>query len=451
MYCPPLPKSQIHVSTWEFRRNLLRDKIGLVGADVVCFQEVSPRSFEKDFAFMWEDLGYDGVELFKKGRFRPATFWKKDRCDLIVPPVHKDRTLLTTFQLKSHTSNTGEQVEVGVVAGNGSGGDTKKQRQKNNRHETNKNNWHVLNCHLQAGKQGGRRLRQINEGVGAAHKLAKKLKEDDPGSPLLIVCGDFNGGAECGAVRYVEDGSIGPEFREDGEPVTSKVKASPLSKPLFDVVTTNGLGRGPPPPTLVVPELISLMVEEGTMDTPVFSKDILRRLERIYKRFATQSKDEHNQKSQPKQMSKEDVERWLVVINGKVGRGTEFRNAAKEMGWKQPSLPVEKGGTPNSLSAASESPTVILPDDSALSFDGFVNIYTDELRQGKFWSIAYDLAVLQEPLPDAGVYTARFDRMYCSSRLQPIAVLDTLSDNIPCPNEREPSDHLPVAATLQLR
>jgi hypothetical protein len=25
-------------------------------------------------------------------------------------------------------------------------------------------NWHVLNCHLQAGKQGGRRVRQIVEG-----------------------------------------------------------------------------------------------------------------------------------------------------------------------------------------------------------------------------------------------------------------------------------------------
>jgi len=42
----------------------------LVDADVVCIQEISPDSFEDDFAFMKDDLGYDGVELFKKGRFR---------------------------------------------------------------------------------------------------------------------------------------------------------------------------------------------------------------------------------------------------------------------------------------------------------------------------------------------------------------------------------------------
>lgn len=30
--------------------------------------------------------------------------------------------------------------------------------------DSSSENWHVLNCHLQAGKQGGRRVRQIVEG-----------------------------------------------------------------------------------------------------------------------------------------------------------------------------------------------------------------------------------------------------------------------------------------------
>jgi hypothetical protein len=107
----------------------------------VCLQEVAPASFEKDFSFM-EDLGYDGKEMFKKGRFRPATFWKSSRCRLASKPVHKDRTLLTTF----FTPGTEEKA------------------------------WHVLNCHLQAGKQASRRVRQINEGVRAALTLARKLK-----------------------------------------------------------------------------------------------------------------------------------------------------------------------------------------------------------------------------------------------------------------------------------
>ena len=42
--------------------------------------------------------------------------------------------------------------------------------------EAFKRNWHVLNCHLQAGSEGRRRVRQIDEGVKACFNLAKKLK-----------------------------------------------------------------------------------------------------------------------------------------------------------------------------------------------------------------------------------------------------------------------------------
>ena len=66
---------------------------------------------------------------FTKGRFRPATFWKTDRCDLISPAVHRDRTLLTTFRL----TDTDDE-----------------------------SNWHVLNCHLQAGLNAKRRYSQCN-------------------------------------------------------------------------------------------------------------------------------------------------------------------------------------------------------------------------------------------------------------------------------------------------
>ena len=162
MYNPPLSPDQRFVGAWDFRRDLIRARIEQVNADVVCLQEISPKSFEQDFAFMREDLGYDGVELFKKGRFRPATFWRTSAVELACPPVHKDRTLLTTFR----------HIEEG----------------------SDGRNWHVLNCHLQAGKQGGRRVRQLHEGLGFAVKTARKLGEDDPTSPLLIVCGDFNGG-----------------------------------------------------------------------------------------------------------------------------------------------------------------------------------------------------------------------------------------------------------------
>lgn len=169
MYNPPLSPQNQYMSTWEYRQRLLKERIAAIGtfgeketkerhipvlkqknshpilspptidADVVCLQEVSPISFEDDFAFM-EELGYTGKEMFKRGRFRPATFWK--RCELVSPAVHKDRTLLTAFRRQEQT-------------------------------------WHVLNCHLQAGAEARRRVRQIHEGTKAVLTLARKLKGED--------------------------------------------------------------------------------------------------------------------------------------------------------------------------------------------------------------------------------------------------------------------------------
>jgi mRNA deadenylase 3'-5' endonuclease subunit Ccr4 len=153
MYLPPLTDANKHICSWDYRRNLLRNRLSAVDADIICFQEVSPVSFESDFSFMLE-LGYDGQELFKKGRFRPATFYKTSRCELVAPAVHKDRTLLTVFRRKRYMDESLHLRD----------------------HTDDEKNWYVLNCHLQAGKQGSRRLRQINEGVRAVVTMARKLK-----------------------------------------------------------------------------------------------------------------------------------------------------------------------------------------------------------------------------------------------------------------------------------
>ena len=160
MYLPPLNDGNQHISSWDYRRELLRQRVLSVDADVVCFQEVSPLSFDTDFAFM-NELGYDGQEMFKKGRFRPATFYKTSRVKLITPAVHKDRTLLTIFR------PIGENVM------------------------DDGNNWYVLNCHLQAGKQASRRLRQIVEGVKAVFTAAKKLKGVFHSTPAPSASYDF--------------------------------------------------------------------------------------------------------------------------------------------------------------------------------------------------------------------------------------------------------------------
>lgn len=410
----PSPNLDV-ISSWSHRSQLLKDRIGQINADVVCLQEVSPLSFEEDFAFM-KDLGYDGFEMFKRGRFRPATFWRKSKLNLIHEPIHKDRTLLTSFQItNSGSAENGLDEEVFSTAYS--------------------RNWHVLNVHLQAGPEGKRRVRQIDDGVKSAFKLAKKVLEDNPASPILIVCGDFNGGSECGAIHYVEKGSVGPNFIEDGEPVSSKEKKSPLTNPLKDSMKFN-LSREPPP-TLVVSELISQMVRKGSeaYENPQLSQDILERLQRIYYRYASHSDSLTNEPV----MTCEDVEKFLVTINRQVGRGDEFRNAAREMGW------VEEQ-TPDDGDKAAKS-RIELPKDGFLTLKGFQNIYQSELERGKFWGIAHDLSVLGEELPDEGLFTARFDRMFHSSSIVPTCVLDTVATS-PCPSESEPSDHLPIAATF---
>lgn len=59
------------------------------------------------------------------------------------------------------------------------------------------------------------------------------------------------------------------------------------------------------------------------------------------------------------------------------------------------------------------------------------------------------MSVLGDGLPEKGLFCCRYDRIYYNGEsIAPVAVLDTLSSK-PCPNDKEPSDHLPVAATFR--
>lgn len=398
--------SPFSVSSWDYRRNLLKERIGSIGADVVCLQEVSPESFEQDFDFM-HDLGYDECSLFKKGRFRPATFWKTSECRLVNDPIHKDRSLITAFERRI--------TEID---------ENNKQKEQPP--------WYVVNCHLQAGPQGPRRVRQIFEATKGVLTLARKQKQETKpeDTARVIVCGDFNGEAESGSIRFLEDGYVDETFIEDGAPVSSKRKNLPLSKPLKDA--SAAVDSRPPPPTLVVAELISNLMEttESAYEDPKLSEDMRERLGRIYKKFANTADGE---------MDKSAVEKWLTCINKRLQRGDEYRNAANAMGWKDPN--------PDDPWEVRKKRAEI-PENGILTLSGFIEVYQKELSGGKFWGIAHDMCVLGEPLPDAGLFTSRFDRIYYNSQsMTPISVTDTTSDK-PCPNAKEASDHLPVAASF---
>lgn len=178
---------------------------------------------------------------------------------------------------------------------------------------------------------------------------------------------------------------------EDGEAVTSKEKVLPLSSPLRDVACEGRLDNidNCPPPTLVVSELISLMIDGGSIENcfidPKFSNDVIERLQRIYHNFATVQSN-----GDAMQMGRVDAERWLTKINGRVGRGSEFRSAAKFMGWVEPiseseGSDVEANNAESAADKKAERPPIVIPDDGILSQDDFIGVYLDELRQGKFW------------------------------------------------------------------
>jgi len=81
-----------------------------------------------------------------------------------------------------------------------------------------------------------------------------------------------------------------------------------------------------------------------------------------------------------------EEEQWLLAINKKLGRGSEFRAAiaAKEA----------HGNTP-------------------LTRTDFISIYQDELAQGKFWGVEHDVRVMRGAgLSDGKAFTANFDYIY---------------------------------------
>lgn len=223
----------------------------------------------------------------------------------------------------------------------------------------------------------------------------------------------------------MEDGKVDETFVEDGEAVTSSEKVLPLENPLSDAARC--VDREPPS-TLIVPELISLLVEGDPYENPRLSSDVVERLSRIYEKRSINGV-----------WFLEQVQQWLLDVNQALGRGSEFREASRQMGWTEEDAQVVE-----------DKPHYELPTDGSLTLQGFLNVYEKELQQGKFWGIAYDLSVLGEPLPMTGVFQARFDRIYYSSAVEPVAVMDFLQKD-PCPNAREPSDHLPIAASFRLK
>merc|ERR1719507_452221 len=122
------------------------------------------------------EAGYGALMHDKKGRMRPATFWRSDTWECIAAQ-HKDRTLVTAMRLRA----------TGTVL-------------------------FVVNGHLSAGPQADRRLRQTSDALDTVAKEAKKLGLQVPGVPVVF-CGDCNSQGRTGVDELLTAGEVGPEFR----------------------------------------------------------------------------------------------------------------------------------------------------------------------------------------------------------------------------------------------
>ena len=192
------PSTPLEHTEWHAREALLRQQLSRSRADVICLQEMAPESFESDFHFLTEQ-SYECI-LHSKGRMRVATFWRTERFSLLLVPKHGDRTLITVLQT--------------VVAA-----DEKQQT------------LFVVNCHLTAGPDAARRLRQMHDALELVRKTAQKL-DISPADVQVVTCGDFNAGGDTAVRQLLQEQLVDSAFREPDQPdtvVTTKPKKNTVS------------------------------------------------------------------------------------------------------------------------------------------------------------------------------------------------------------------------------
>ena len=431
MYGPGVPEA---ATTWTARQSLLKDLLLRADADILTLQETSAESFESDFSFLFE-AGYD-CALHAKGRMRPATFWKRGRFCLCqangtplvmaaapapaaVPatapapaaapvtapaaeaegsPREEAPSGLDAFTTASSLIHGDRTLTVPLAALDESGSVLASVPPLN-----------VVNCHLSAGQEARRRLRQVHDALEAIRKAqdkasggaggakggkgGKKGGKAEPAAEAMsavVVCGDFNSQGSTAVRQLLCAGEVLPDFRESGDPtelrqqeneVTSKPKRHKLGAFFDAAAAAFGEADGvSPPPSLICPTLQPKMAREDT-DEP--TEGLLQALGGMFAKLSADGET----------MTAPEQEHWLTLVNKKVGRGDEYRNAAKAR--------LARG-----------------EDVTDLTKRDFEWIYAQELSNGKFWGIEHDLRVVTGTgLATAGEppFTARFDYAYATS------------------------------------
>lgn len=375
---------------WPHRQRLLRDQLLGARPDIVCIQEAIFESFDEDFAFMAE-AGYTHA-LHRKGDQRCATFWRSDKFAPSAAPQHRDKTLITSLRPIDHAHITRSIL--------------------------------VINCHLIAGPDLPRRLRQIDEALDQARRELVR-EGHDLASAAVVVCGDFNSDAEGSAVdALLRAGQIAPDFRDPTQPelqVTSKPRQHPF-QPFEDAYKTLGS------PTMLFKHLTPLfLTPEGTL-----SAALTDAIDQIFTKFSALSADKTFD-----HMDLTAVDAWITTINKTPRRGSE---------WDKAQAAFVKHGR------------------EILTQQDLQNIYTAELFEGKFWAVHHDLNACGVGdafafVPGERPFEARYDRIYFTPNALTLeAIREPLTPGQRAlvydrgdvlPNAWHPSDHLPVGVVLR--
>mmetsp|Transcript_94967 Transcript_94967/g.245294 ORF Transcript_94967/g.245294 Transcript_94967/m.245294 type:complete len:541 (+) Transcript_94967:102-1724(+) len=383
------------MAAWPARQALLREQLLAAAPDFICLQEVCELSFQDDFAFL-AGAGYEALLHEKKGRMRPATFWRASRWEL-ASAKHQDRVLVTALHRK------GARPGASLF---------------------------LANAHLSAGHNADRRLRQVQEALDAVAKECKKLGLDSLAVPAVF-CGDLNSQGRTAVREFLLRGEVGPDFRESGDPtekgqddvqITTKVRKHGLA--LFADAAESTFGVDKTPPTILASNIDSKMLHDDGTPT----KELLAAVGSAFDALCSAGQA---------QMSRQDVESWLMKVNRAVGRGSEYRAAMALF---------EKNG------------------QEVLSREDFLSIYAAELAEGKYWGVEHDLKAMGGTglaVPTEGPTELTFDHLFFTAGLlRLMGVQEPLTEQQRSrvygepwevfPNVWHPSDHLPVLAAFAL-
>ena len=324
-WCEKMYQSHVPADArqWPHRQQLIKDRVLLADADIVCIQEAAGGTFESDFAFM-RAQGYEAV-LHQKFRFRCATFYRPTVFAL-QSQAHEDRALVTSFRWLGSAQRT---LYLANVHLSGGAAPDRRLRQIHGATECIRK-WLANNKPKPQGRRGSAVRREQEEGredeARRAAGPARAGHGEEPSSPeppCVLIAGDFNSDGNTAVRTLLVDGSVEPTWREPqyaDMQLTSRRRSHTLG-PLADAgevaygqnVCDGDWGdwggrtcyaryRARRPATYVVPSLASVFLQRSPTSTNrqqlVADNEVLARL--------TQHRESPPPLSPPRELSAED-------------------------------------------------------------------------------------------------------------------------------------------------